>query len=378
VNGPQTGTTCKMRARATIALLIAVALAGCSGGPAKDRSSEAEKAKAAKAAELEKKRKPAGRSPKENAAWLVRLREWRIGLMRAGVRAGRAAEAIEAGKARPRRLSRRLRPLTDCPRKLREKVGEPGAPRYRRGYELYTEACESISRWALDLQEAASQPDPDLAGLKAREEEVASRFVDAASSLEAMLLVFKQLPTAAGPAPGSRIEPRLGRAVNRLLYETATAMSIEVRCWSKRDWPKVKQEFRAYAGIGDLAGFAYDSNGQISIAPAFCAQLMKLVYRGERPEAGLALGMTAASVGLLAHEGGHLRESDVSEAYTECFAVQNVRELARILGTSASYADLLARVYWEYIYPNEPAEYRTGACRNGGPLDLNPRSDVWP
>jgi hypothetical protein len=240
------------------------------------------------------------------------------------------------------------------------------------------EACEDISRWAIDVREAASQPEADLASLRAREEKVASRFADASLILESSLLAFKQLPTAAGPSLGSRIEPRLGRAVNRLLYGDAAAMSIEVRCWSKRDWPQVKQEWRAYAGIGDVAGFAYDTNGHISIAPEYCAQLMRLVYRRERPEQGVPLGMTAASVGLLAHEGGHLREQDISEAYTECYAVQKLRELAPILGTSTSYADLLARVYWEYVYPTEPAEYRTGACRNGGPLDLNPRSDVWP
>jgi hypothetical protein len=358
--------------RVTIALLVVVALAGCSGGESGERPSEAEKG--AKAAPLDRQRKPAGRSPKQNAAWLVRLRKWRTGLLRAGI----AADTIAAGKKKPRRLGRRLRPLTDCPRRLRVRVGEPGAPRYRRGYELFTEACEDISRWAIDVREAASRPDPDLASLRTREEKVASRFDDASLILESALLAFKQLPTAAGPSRGSRIEPRLGRAVNRLLYGNAAALSIEVRCWSKRAWRQVKQEWRAYAGIGDVAGFAYDRNGHISIAPEYCARLMRLIYGRERPEQGVALGMTAASVGLLAHEGGHLRESDRSEADTECFAVQRVRELAPILGTSTSYADLLARVYWEYVYPTEPAEYRTGACRNGGPLDLNPRSDVWP
>jgi hypothetical protein len=293
-------------------------------------------------------------------------------------RAGSVAETIEAGKKKPRRLGRRLRPLTDCPRRLRERVGEPGAPRYRRGYELFMEACEHLSRWAIDLREAASQPKPDLARLRAREEKVASRFGDASLILESALLAFKQLPTAAGPSPGSRIEPRLGRAVNRLVYGVAGAKSIEVRCWSKRDWPQVKQEWRAYTGTGDVVGFAYYSIGHVSIAPDYCGPLMRLIYRRERPEQGVALGMTAASVGVLAHEAGHLREVDMSEAETECFAVQKVRELAPILGTSTSYADLLARVYWEYVYPTEPADYRTGACRNGGPLDLNPRSDVWP
>jgi hypothetical protein len=364
--------------RVTIALLVVVALAGCSGGESEERSSKAKAERGAKAAAPKRERKPTGRSPRERAAWLVRLRKWRVGVFLAGERAERAAKTIAAGKRSPRRLNRSLRPLTNCPQRLRAKVGEPGAPRYRRGYELFTDACQEISRWAIDLRKAAGRPNPDLASLRAREDHVASSFDDASLILESALLAFKQLPTAAGPSRGSRIEPRLGRAVNRLLYGDASALSIEVRCWSKRDWPLVEQEWRAYAGIGDVAGFAYPTNGHVSIAPEYCGQLMRLVYKRERPEEGIALGMTAASVGVLAHEGGHLRVTDPNEADTECFAVQSVRKLAPILGTNASYADLLADVYWEYVYPTEPREYRTGACRNGGPLDLNPRSDVWP
>lgn len=287
------------------------------------------------------------------------------------------AEAIEAGKGRPRQLQRRLRPLAECPRTFREKVGEPGAPRFRRSYELYMEACESVSRWALDLEDTASEGEPALAKLRAREKQVATAFEDAAINLESSLLAFKALPTVGGPARGSRIEPRLGRALNRLLYRSATAASIEVRCWSKRDWPLVEREFRAYAGIGDFAGFA-DDPYHVSIAPEYCAELVKLMYKQRRPTSGVALAMTAAAVGLLAHEGGHLSDPSANEARTECYGVQRIRELAPILGTSRSYGDLLAEVYWTYIYPEEPAGYRTPACRNGSPLDRNPGSDVWP
>jgi hypothetical protein len=83
-------------------------------------------------------------------------------------------------------------------------------------------------------------------------------------------------------------------------------------------------------------------------------------------------------VGLLAHESGHLFESETNEAKTECFAVQRIAELARILGVSGSYADGLAEVYWKDLYPRNPPGYRTSLCRDGGPLDLNPRSDKWP
>jgi hypothetical protein len=35
---------------------------------------------------------------------------------------------------------------------------------------------------------------------------------------------------------------------------------------------------------------------------------------------------------------------------------------------------------WVYLkgYPNEPDEYRTEECRDGGSLDLRPQSTTWP
>jgi hypothetical protein len=67
-----------------------------------------------------------------------------------------------------------------------------------------------------------------------------------------------------------------------------------------------------------------------------------------------------------------------SEAETECHGFQDVRRLARLLGASPSYAARLATAYWEWLYPANPKGYRTPYCRNDGPFDLNPQTDVWP
>jgi len=58
--------------------------------------------------------------------------------------------------------------------------------------------------------------------------------------------------------------------------------------------------------------------------------------------------------------------------------MQDVRQLAETLGASRAYAARLATAYWTQLYPGQPREYRTGRCRNGGSLDSDPESDVWP
>jgi hypothetical protein len=55
-----------------------------------------------------------------------------------------------------------------------------------------------------------------------------------------------------------------------------------------------------------------------------------------------------------------------------------MRRLARLLGTSQSYADLLAHAFWTALYGFNTPKYKSAECRDGGALDLHPASDVWP
>jgi hypothetical protein len=67
-----------------------------------------------------------------------------------------------------------------------------------------------------------------------------------------------------------------------------------------------------------------------------------------------------------------------SEAEVECYAVQHVRPLIRAAGWEAEYATEMALQAWELSYQQLPAAFRSAACRDGGPLDRNPRSIAWP
>jgi hypothetical protein len=58
--------------------------------------------------------------------------------------------------------------------------------------------------------------------------------------------------------------------------------------------------------------------------------------------------------------------------------MQRMRRLARIMGASQDYADLLAERYASDLYQYNGDEYKTAACEDGGSLDLHPASGVWP
>jgi len=85
----------------------------------------------------------------------------------------------------------------------------------------------------------------------------------------------------------------------------------------------------------------------------------------------------AWAIHTLAHESFHLR-GIASEATAECYALQNTAFVAERLGIADATAQSLQR--WVYVrgYPNEPDDYQSGDCRDGGPLDLRPGSPRFP
>jgi hypothetical protein len=354
-----------LRAAALLAAAISV-LAGCSDehGATKTASTVS--------------RTATGPTRAQDVAWVVLLRKWENRMSRRGSRATQVADGVRRKARKQSELDLAVRPLQRCAESLDKEVGAPLVPRYRESYALFGTACSAVAAWGRALDEAAGSGDRDLIrNVDQKESRVGEALDEAQRELGSSFLAVQPLPIKGGNASTSRIEPRFGRAMNKLVYKSEDAAQIEVRCWSKKDWPKVKYEWGGYSGNLDFAGFAYD-DFRVSIAPEYCASLVGLVYQHQRPTAGVPLFRAAASVELLAHEAGHLFESETNEARTECHAVQQVAELGRILGLGREYSDELARVYWEDLYPRNPRAYKTSLCRNGGPLDLNPSSDEWP
>ena len=86
---------------------------------------------------------------------------------------------------------------------------------------------------------------------------------------------------------------------------------------------------------------------------------------------------SALAVHVLAHEAIHLR-GWTDESVAECYGMQHTAQVARALGAPQRKAQLLARLYWEQVYPDMPDEYRTSDCADGARLDLHKDSDIWP
>jgi hypothetical protein len=78
------------------------------------------------------------------------------------------------------------------------------------------------------------------------------------------------------------------------------------------------------------------------------------------------------------HEPFHIA-GDMDEARVNCHGLQRISMIAQALGDTPDDAEQIARYTLEYIVPAQPSQYQLPAeCHDGGALDLNPGSSVWP
>jgi hypothetical protein len=129
----------------------------------------------------------------------------------------------------------------------------------------------------------------------------------------------------------------------------------------------------------------FDGSGRpanhTDLSPETCRELRHLNRVDftciDRGDCGYSQFKAAWAAHTLAHESFHLR-GFAEEAKAECYALQNTALVAERLGVPADQAQKLQT--WVYLrgYPNEPDEYRTEECRDGGSLDLRPQSTTWP
>ena len=86
---------------------------------------------------------------------------------------------------------------------------------------------------------------------------------------------------------------------------------------------------------------------------------------------------TVMAVDVLAHESWHLR-GVMDEAETECRSLQSIAWTAQQLGTTAAQGHAMARAQFDGGYQEMSERYRTGACADGGTLDLRPDDPRFP
>jgi hypothetical protein len=136
---------------------------------------------------------------------------------------------------------------------------------------------------------------------------------------------------------------------------------------------------------GEAGLVQFDANGQpadhTDLSPETCDSLRHLDRFDftciPRNDCTLKVFKAAWAAHTLAHESFHLRGFQ-AEAMAECYALQNTAYVAERLGVPTKTAQDIQR--WVYVrgYPNEPDDYRTPDCADGGSLDLRPGSNVFP
>ncbi len=90
---------------------------------------------------------------------------------------------------------------------------------------------------------------------------------------------------------------------------------------------------------------------------------------------------TVQAIQTISHESYHVLGWQ-SESAAECYGMQSLWYTANRLGASVSLAQELASWYWVHLYPlrrtSSHPEYWSADCRDGGKLDLRPKSHGWP
>ncbi len=183
----------------------------------------------------------------------------------------------------------------------------------------------------------------------------------------------RPLPTIGGRSSVSRVEPRFSQVASAL-----AGKPVEVRCWSRLD-----DEWRAWTDgrvslLGLLAYYRKSNLSVLHASPRLCQPLVPFVYAKARPKNSTrAKADLAVALLSLAHETQHLI-GHAEENVAECYGLQRIRPLARMLGASRDYAAGLARLAWKVYLSAPPDSYYSPECRDGGALDKNPATAIWP
>jgi hypothetical protein len=247
-----------------------------------------------------------------------------------------------------------LAALRDCGPIFRSSVGEAPTRRQRAAAQVVLGACSAFRRG-------------DLAA--------GDRALSASGARIFLRSDGRSLPRRGGVTDVSRVEPRFSRVAAELSGVAATV----VRCWSRADWVALIAERGAYTGGAvDLRADGFVSAGtRVNLAPRMCERLVRFVYERRRPARGKVKLQLANTVLTLGHETVHVAPGG-DEAVATCYGLQRMRRAGVLLGAPRGYADSLAELAWSGLYPYGLAKYHSPECKDGGKLDLNPRSEVWP
>lgn len=254
-----------------------------------------------------------------------------------------------------------------CPISHLTGLGKPPTHRLRHYIATARAACRMFEGAGSNSGSSPSTTDSgDALALMQRANEI----------LEPLRPGMRRLPHVAGPSGRSRIASRYTPVAAAIAGDGDTV----VRCWSISDWNRLTARAAAYwgsKGAPDLLGFVIKPHW-INLSPSACRSLDEFTYERARPDDRSGLDALAVGLITLAHESEHIRHPFAGEAVIECYGMQSISGVARLLGGPERYGEQIARAELRDVYPEAPSAYRTAACHDGGPLDLRPARPRWP
>jgi hypothetical protein len=136
---------------------------------------------------------------------------------------------------------------------------------------------------------------------------------------------------------------------------------------------------------GEAGRVRFDGSGRpanhTDLSPETCKSLRHLDRVDftclDRDDCGYPEFKAAWAAHTLAHEAFHLHGFQ-DEGVTECYALQNTAFVAEQLGVATERAKQIQAWLYRDGYPNEPEDYRSSQCYDGGALDLRPQSPAFP
>ena len=188
-------------------LLIGALVAGCSDDEPQSRQAAAkEPTRTTEPAKerAESPRPPDLRDQGRDLAWLGRLHRWEVNVAADATKVESVSRAVQRGGRGQKALREPLVQLSRCEKNLIRQVGVPAASRYRPGYDLLTEACQTLKGISLQLIQALATDDPPPKGISKDGKRSRILFRRGTSRLEASMRANRSLPLAVEAARRAR------------------------------------------------------------------------------------------------------------------------------------------------------------------------------
>jgi hypothetical protein len=181
-----------------------------------------------------------------------------------------------------------------------------------------------------------------------------------------------RLKAAAHYTGASIRDTRLSAAAYALSKIVGVPHTIDVACWSAKDWPTVSGDGNDTA-YETIAFWSPAMPHWVQLSPQICHAFETLLdHRPRYPNV-----ITADAVETLAHETMHSVGVSV-EAQAECYGMQLAATVAEKLGVPVAYANSLARLNLDNYKQRPPNYINTTKCREDGVWDLFPGKDSPP